>query len=369
MQNKSILFSAYAFFPEFGGLEQQIYLLAQEYLKLGYTVDVLTEKTRPDLPSIEIIDGITVYRLPFYQKRSVFSYVSLIIRLSAFIIKNRDKYSFIILRAALTLYPLIFGFWKKIGILKTITWVTADTGGDNDEIIIVKKWPFYSVMISIFSAHDYLNSVSSGNYKHYKMLGFPDNKLTYISNGIDISGFNNYVYPKKVTSFIFLGRLIKEKGIYELLQAFTYFHKKHPQSKLYIGGDGPERTRIVNYISNNNLSESIIYKGVIDQNNKNDFYSLGECLVQPSYSEGFGLVYAEAAVRKRIIISTDVADLKKLYGSQICFCQKRSITSIFRCLEYVYASKKFKYINYADVIHTFDIKRTSAQILKLSEIV
>lgn len=368
MLNKSILISAYAFYPEFGGLEQQIYLLAQEYLALGYSVDVLTEKTRPNLKTKERVDGITVYRMPYYRSRSILSYFFLIFWLSLFILQNRKKYSFIILRAALTLYPLIFGVWKCFGLLKTITWVTADTGGAHDEIILVKKWPMHQLMIMIFRMHDYLNSICTDNYNHYLELGLPINKLTRISNGIDISSFSSHSYPKKVRSFLFFGRLIKQKGIYELIKAFSQFNRLYPNAKLFIGGDGPERDTIIDFIKKNNLEKVIIYKGPINNKLKDQFYSLGECLVNPSYSEGFGLVYSEAAVRKKVIISTDVADLKKMYGKMIFFCKKSDPKNLFTVLQQVYTATGFPQLNYEPVIQTFDIKKTSRQILALSNV-
>ncbi len=366
MNKKRILFSAYAFYPDFGGLEQQIYLLAQEYLKQGHVVDVLTEKTRPNLPSKEIIDGITVYRMPHQAKRTVFSYFSLIFHLSKFIIFHAHNYDLVILRAALTLYPLVFGFWKFFGLVPSPTWTTADTGGEQDEVISIRKWPFHRTLLFFFNQHTYLNSICDANYEHYLSLGFPSKKLTRIGNGVDVSKYETAQYPQKVSSFLFIARLYRIKGTRETLEAFYELSKKYKGVELHIGGDGPETTYIKNFIAEKKLENRIFYHGVITNETKDEFYTYGECLVLPSYSEGFGLVYAEAAVRKKMIIATSVADLEKLFGSTVYFCKPKDAKSVFQAMEKVVTAENFFHISYDAIIPQIDIKKIASQILKQS---
>ena len=362
-----ILFSAYAFYPEFGGLEQQIYLLSQEYLKMGYQVDVLTEKTAPDLLDFEDIDGINVYRMPYFAKRTAFSYLALLFHLLSFQVRKGREYQLVILRAALTYYPLIFGLGKFLRLIRGNTFVTADTGGDQDEIIIVKNWPLYKLMIFFFNQHNILNSVCEANYQHYLELGFSTKKLTKIGNGTDTSNYKKSTYPKKVKNFLFLARLVKLKGIYETIEAFQIIIQSHPSVRLYIGGDGPELQSILDLIHKKSLAQNIIYVGKVTPEKKDSFFTLGECLIQPSYSEGFGLVYIEAAVRKKVIIATDVADLKKIFGRQIFFCEKKNVENIVETVQKVLETKKFA-LNYDAIVSQFEIQKTAKEILKASNI-
>lgn len=245
LSSKRILFSAYAFYPAFGGLEQQIYLLAQEYIKLGFTVDVLTEKLSVDAQTFEVIEKINIYRVPFSAKRNFISYLKLLFFLSKFIFEHRNDYDFCILRAALTLYPLIFGFWKLLHVITYCTFVTADTGGDADEIIILKRNPLYKLMLPIFNQNDFFNSICATNYQHYLDLGFNPDKLTTVANGLNIAPYKKALPPKQVRTFLYLGRFIKKKGIYELLAAFNKLHQIYPNTKLLLAGDGLEKEAIL----------------------------------------------------------------------------------------------------------------------------
>lgn len=360
-----ILITAHAFYPEYGGLEQQIYLLAQEYIKLGYEVDVLTEKSSLNALSFEQMDSINVIRMPYYGKRSFFIYFSLFINISYFILRHRSTYDLIIIRAALTYYPLIFGIFKKFRILKSPTWVTADTGGDADEIIIIKQWPFYKILLAFFKSHSFLNSICSDNYHHYKELGFDEKKLTRIPNGVDVSQFNNSNYPKKVRNFLFLAKIIKKKGIYELLNAFLLLSKEFNDVKLFIGGDGPELDSCKEFILKNNLESNVYLLSKIGREDINNFYNRGECLVLPSYSEGFSLTIAEAIVRKKVIVSTDVSDLKQNLKNMTFLCNKKDAKSLFNAMKSVYLKNNFDNLDYEEMIKKINIKNVAEKIVSL----
>lgn len=361
-----ILFSAYAFYPSFGGLEQQIYLLGQTYLRAGYEVDVLTEKTAPELPAYEVIDGINVYRMPYQHQRTPWSYLVLGYHLLRFQLLHGRTYQLMILRAALTFYPLMFGVGKWLHLYDCPTFVTADTGGTQDEIIRVKNWPLHKLLLFFFNRHTVLNSACQDNYRHYLELGFPPSKLTQIGNGIDITPFNKAKYPTRVTTFLFLARLIKEKGIRETLAAFQIIAKENPSIKLLIGGAGPESQFIKKFIRTQQLEQSIVYLGPISNDAKEAFFARGECLIQPSYSEGFGLVYAEAAVRKKVLIATDVADLKRTFGDQIYWCQKQSVKSLVEAMQTVLNEPNFSHLDYAPIIPRYNLQKIADSILEVA---
>ena len=53
--------SAY-FPPEVGGLESHIFYLCRALAARGHEVDVVTSRSRPELPAHEVVDGVTVWR-------------------------------------------------------------------------------------------------------------------------------------------------------------------------------------------------------------------------------------------------------------------------------------------------------------------
>lgn len=364
MEKSRILIVTPSYLPLLGGMEEQCYQLAKEFLAKNYVVDILTEQTLENFPLEENMEGVLVHRMKKPNRSSIFSYLRLAKDIFDYLRKNRD-YKFIIIRT-FTLHGLVTGFLKYFNILKIKTFITADTGGENDELDFLGKSIFKKILVLFFRAHDYINSISEINYTKLVKLGFPTEKITRISNGVDCREYDNSHYPEKINNFLFLAQLKKEKGLYELLAAFEKVIKKYPNSKLYIGGDGQEKENLIDHIEKKSLAGNIIYIGRINGKDRKAFYQKGECLVLPSYSEGFGLVYAEAAVMKRAIIATEVADLKQNFGDNIVFCKKRDTEDL--CEKIIWMIEKFKKedINYNEVIKKFDIKEVVNKILKLA---
>lgn len=365
--HKKILISAYAFYPEYGGLEQQIFLLSREFIKAGHEVTVLTEKPAKTSKSHEVIHGITVIRMSFARKRLLVDYIKLVVQISIYIIQHRSTYDVIYLRAAITLYPLIFSFWKAVGVLKSRLIVTADTGGDNDEIIQLARWPLARILLKIITSISFFISACESNTKHYIQLNIPREKIVKIYNGIDTSNFSQSDYPSNIKNFLFIGRFIREKGLFELVEAMGKVHKNFPESKLFMAGDGPIQAKISSIIKHENLERSIVYMGKISEQQRSAFFDLGECIVAPSYSEAGPLVVFEAAARKKIIISTDVGDLKNLFNSQILFCEKRSASSLEFVMKKALTTDFHTSLDYSAIIPQVEIKKVAQQYLDISK--
>lgn len=96
----------------------------------------------------------------------------------------------------------------------------------------------------------------------------------------------------------FCGRLVKDKGIIELIEAFELLCKAHSQKKIKLLIIGPKEIRdsipeeTIDKIMNN---LNIVFTGYIDHYKIPIYYKLMDILVLPSYREGFGMVTIEAA--------------------------------------------------------------------------
>ena len=121
-------------------------------------------------------------------------------------------------------------------------------------------------------------------------------KLAYNTKIISIP---NPVYKSKNkksnlsnNNLLYVGRLSKEKGIYQLIDAFKIFVEKNKKFKLNLVGTGGQKESIKNYILSNKLNTSVI---LFDwTNNLNKFYLNSKVLILPSFFEGFGNVLTEA---------------------------------------------------------------------------
>ncbi len=98
--------------------------------------------------------------------------------------------------------------------------------------------------------------------------------------------------PEK--NFIFVGRLIDDKNLLRMLEAFMIAQRKiNSDWGIIILGDGEQKEELTDYISNHKISNISFHEGVAWD--KVPYYlALGEVLVLPSYSETWGLVVNEA---------------------------------------------------------------------------
>lgn len=104
----------------------------------------------------------------------------------------------------------------------------------------------------------------------------------------------------------FCGRLCKDKGIIELIEGFNLFKSLHSEisAKLLLVGPYDSRDILPDNIKKEiENSDSIISTGRVTER-IDDYYSLMDMFVFPSYREGFGMCVIEAsAMEKPILVS------------------------------------------------------------------
>lgn len=107
-------------------------------------------------------------------------------------------------------------------------------------------------------------------------------------------------------TFLFVGRLVKDKGIGELIEAFKDFHVRYPDSKLICLGEVEKSSNslsdeIINYLKS---EENIITPGFVKD--VRPFMNDADVLVFPSYREGFPNVPLQACAMQLPVIATDI---------------------------------------------------------------
>jgi glycosyltransferase involved in cell wall biosynthesis len=108
----------------------------------------------------------------------------------------------------------------------------------------------------------------------------------------------------EVHSFLFIGRLSPEKNIPRIIRAFSYLYQKHPDTRLSIVGDGPEKTKIESLIHEHHLEQVVVLKSwtedVAEEMWSADIFLLA------SLHEAYGLTLIEAMAVGMPIVTTDV---------------------------------------------------------------
>lgn len=137
--------------------------------------------------------------------------------------------------------------------------------------------------------------------------GVKEDKIDAIHNFIDLEDYNLQVENDGYA--LYSGRLAKEKGILNLVEAFTNLIKNSKGNeklngiRLYIAGDGPERENIEKKIKDSKLENRIVLLGYLNQKDLREFTRKCSFLVIPSiwYENGPYSVIETQAIGKAII--------------------------------------------------------------------
>ncbi len=141
------------------------------------------------------------------------------------------------------------------------------------------------------------------SYESIKKL-HPGAKLFIIPPGVDVQKFNPSLSRQAARSklglplnrriILFVGQLIKRKGLAVLIRAFRRIHRGFPSSLLVLVGDGPERTPCLNIARRLGVLDAVIFAGAHGSDTLSSFYRAADVFVLPSFQEGFGIVLLEA---------------------------------------------------------------------------
>lgn len=113
---------------------------------------------------------------------------------------------------------------------------------------------------------------------------------------------NMDIIDKKITKFLFVGRLVYYKGCHILLQAF----KNLENAELVIAGSGPLECELKKYVEDYNMQDRVVFKHDMTDRQIMDEYRNCDVFVLPSTakSEAFGLVQIEAMSYGKPVINT-----------------------------------------------------------------
>jgi glycosyltransferase involved in cell wall biosynthesis len=91
-----------------------------------------------------------------------------------------------------------------------------------------------------------------------------------------------------------------------LILAFKKLNLEYPDINLSIGGDGPEKEKILKLIKSENLVDKVSYLGLLNQAQSINFYRNIDIFILSSKTEAFGMVILEAMACGIPVIGSNV---------------------------------------------------------------
>jgi len=124
--------------------------------------------------------------------------------------------------------------------------------------------------------------------------GFNASKITLMRNGIEHELIESVRAGPKKYEASFCGRLVKRKGIYDLLDIWNDVMKHFPEGRLVIIGKGEELNDLRKAIDKYGLEKNIVLTGYAPDKEKISFFKSSKVFVYPSYEESWGITVTEA---------------------------------------------------------------------------
>ena len=168
--------------------------------------------------------------------------------------------------------------------------------------------------------------------KSYDILKPFAKRMQLVNNPIQTARYNKYE-KKETNNILYLGWVIKTKGVEELLLAFSLFNKKHNnQYSLELVGPGMDK-----YISELKASYPVAgvkISGEFSHDEAMKKLARARMLVLPSYTEGFPNVILEAMAMGKCIVATEVGAIPEMLQDHAGILIKpQSVDSIIDGLE------------------------------------
>ncbi len=142
-------------------------------------------------------------------------------------------------------------------------------------------------------------------------------------SGINYKKFNPRLYRKSSDGrlvFLFISRLVIDKGIFEYIEAARLVKQTHPKAKFHILGPLWKQNLealTVKEVDVESWKKEGIVKYLGETIDVRDFVADADCIVLPSYREGTSNVLLEAASMAKPLIASNVTGCKEIIEDNV----------------------------------------------------
>lgn len=149
-----------------------------------------------------------------------------------------------------------------------------------------------------------------------KSWGVPAHKIVSIHNGANPENFSPNVEPdpKYISEFsiVTTRRLVRKNGVHILISAMNEVLRNHSQIKLFIVGDGPEKSNLIKQTKKLKIDKNIIFTGRIPNCNIPKVLAAANVVVVPSLIEASSISVIEAMLMNKPIIVTKIPGIVEI---------------------------------------------------------
>ncbi|MFH1840228.1 MAG: glycosyltransferase family 4 protein [Nanoarchaeota archaeon] len=334
-----ILFVCENYLPHIGGAEIVFKNLAENMVKLGHEVSLVTHQLK-NTKKFEIINGVKVHRVDCFDSRYLFTFLSIqkVIKLArkADVIQtttfNGAPPAWLAGRlvnkpVVLTVHEVWINKWDKVTNFSKINCFIHN---------ILEKMVY-------FLKFDKYVTVSEATKKDLIKIGINEKKVKRIYNGFDYNfwnekNFNGNSVRKKLnlgTKFVYFswGRPGTSKGFEYVIRAVPKIVEKIPNSIFLLMLGGKEQYKdnynnLINLIKKLNIKDNVKVISSVKYDELGNYIKAADCVVIPSIAEGFGYTTVEAGALGVPVVASNVGSIPEIISGKYSLFEPKNINDL-----------------------------------------
>ncbi len=333
------------FSPNVGGVETHLDDLVNALSK-KHTITVLTYRplvAETFFQTVEQHPNITIFRIPwirgfFYKMKGpvlqfIYTFPGLFVAAPFVILLTNPD----VIHAHGIVAGFIGVFWAKAFNKRVVV-------STHSLYEFPKSGMYRKFVTGIFQRADAVLTLSRQSSEEIESLGINKNKIKVFTYWVDLTKFKVQSAKLKVKEklgfgkkfvVLYVGRLVSEKGIPELLKAAEAWNKN---ITLVIAGTGPMEQEIKNKESK---IKNIKFVGRVEQDKLPDYYNAADLVIVPStHEEGFGRVIIEAFACGIPVIGSNRGAIPEAMDESVGKLIDVTPENIKNAVEYFYTNPK-----------------------------
>ena len=313
-----------------GGISRVVYDLSHRLIKDGHEVTVVTYRDG-EVPYYEDDKGVKVYRVDNYMIQPN-NFIDWILQLNFNMVERASQiiaqqgkvdvihaHDWLVANAAKTLKHSF-----DIPIVATIHATEAGRNGGirepNQKYINDTEWMLTYEANEVIVNSNYMKS------EVQRLFGLPFEKINVVPNGVNLNKFTgmdrDYSFRRKYAMdnekiILFMGRLVYEKGVQNLIAAMPKVLASYHDAKLVIAGKGGMLDELKAQADYLGISNKVYFAGYMNGKDVERMYKAADISVFPSTYEPFGIVALEGMLAERPIVVSDAGGLGEIVEHRV----------------------------------------------------
>ena len=308
-----------------GGISRVVHDLSHRLIKDGHEVTVVTYRDG-EVPYFEDDKGVKVHRIDNYMINPN-NFIEWIMQMNFAMVAKANQIiseegSFDIIHAHDWLVAYAAKAIKESFGIPIVSTIHATEAGRNSGIhdetqryINDTEW-----MLTYESTEVIVNSNYMKN-ELQRLFGLPFEKINVVPNGVNLNIFagveRDYEFRRKYAMdnekiILFIGRLVYEKGIQNLIAAMPKILNGYNDAKLVIAGKGGMIDELKQQVHALGIDNKVYFAGYMNGKDVQKMYKAADISVFPSTYEPFGIVALEAMLSENPIVVSDVGGLNEI---------------------------------------------------------